>query len=82
MTDGIDADAPEAAELLQAREQLMQLARVLGRAGAEAAYRLGLEFDLDNPEVARDLMLATFQGVLISKCSERRRRRAKVPEAS
>lgn len=80
MTNRLKPEAGEAAELAAAREQLMELARILGRAGAEAAHRLGLQFDVNNPEGARDLLLATFQGVLLSKRPERRRRSSKVAD--
>ena len=49
------------------REELLELAGVLGRVAAEASHRIGVEFDVDNPEVARDLVTITFDALLVGR---------------
>lgn len=39
----------------------------MARATVDACHKLGIEFDMDDPEVARDVMKATFAGLLYSK---------------
>ena len=54
-------------QIAQARRALEDLARVLGRASANACHELGISFDMDDPQVARDVMMATFEGLLLSR---------------
>jgi hypothetical protein len=49
---------------------LQDLARILGRASAAACHRLGISFDMDDPQVARDKMLATFEALVFSEPSK------------
>jgi hypothetical protein len=38
----------------------------MARAAVDASIRLGIEFDVDDPEVARDVMKATFEGLFLA----------------
>jgi hypothetical protein len=51
----------------EAKAHLIELAKALGRASATACHKLGIRFDMDDPQVARDVMLATFDGLFLSK---------------
>lgn len=48
-----------------AKAALSGLVSSIARASAQASERLGVEFDVDDPRVARWLMLATFEGLLM-----------------
>lgn len=50
-------------QIAQGRQALENLIRHMARAAADASIRLGIEFDMDDPEVARDVMKATFEGL-------------------
>lgn len=54
-------------QVAEARQSLMELAGILGRASAEACHKLGITFDMDDPQVARDVMMATFEGLVLSR---------------
>ena len=54
-------------EIAEARRALEELARVLGRASARACHELGITFDMDDPKVARDVMVAAFEGLVLSR---------------
>ena len=54
-------------QIAQARRALEDLARVLGRASSNACHELGISFDMDDPQVARDVMMATFEGLVLSR---------------
>lgn len=58
-------------EIAESRRALEDLARILGRASAEACHRLGITFDMDDPQVAREVMMATFEGLVFSKPQKR-----------
>jgi hypothetical protein len=49
------------------------LIKVMARASARASHRLGIRFDMDDPEVARDVIKATFDGLFYSRPSEKKR---------
>src|SRR5258706_9143883 len=53
--DSDEAEAPKAA--------LRELVAILARASAKASFRIGVDFDVDDPRVARWLILATFEGI-------------------
>ena len=50
----------------EADEALRELARALGRMVAEASAKLNIEFDMDDPEVAKELMLEALYAVVPS----------------
>ena len=54
-------------EIAEARRALEDLAKLLGRASANACHELGITFDMDDPQVARDVMMATFEGLVLSR---------------
>ena len=53
-------------QIAEARQSLTELARLLGRASAKACHEIGITFDMDDPQVARDVMMATFDGLFLS----------------
>ena len=53
-------------QIAEARRALEELAKLLGRASAEACHKLGITFDMDDPQVARDVMMATLEGLVLS----------------
>jgi hypothetical protein len=48
------------------RQALEELAKLLGRASAKACHELGITFDMDDPQVARDVIMGTFDGLFRS----------------
>lgn len=54
-------------QLAEGRRELENLIKIMARATADACDRLGIEFDMDDPEVARDVMQAAFEGLSYSK---------------
>jgi hypothetical protein len=54
-------------ELLEARALVRELAGILGSASAEASYKMGVRFDVDDPQVAKDLILASFDAMFLTK---------------
>ena len=59
-------------QIAEARRALEDLARLLGRASANACHELGITFDMDDPEVARDVMMATFESLVLSRSKARK----------
>jgi hypothetical protein len=55
------------AQAAEAKQAPHDLAKLLGRASAEACHKLGIDFDIDDPQVARDVMMATFEALVYSK---------------
>lgn len=53
-------------QIAEARRALDNLIKLMARAAVEASARLGVEFDVDDPEVARDVMKATFEGLFLA----------------
>ena len=54
-------------QIAEARQSLVELARILGRATAEACHKLRIDFDMDDPQVARDVIMAAFEGLVLSR---------------
>ena len=54
-------------QIAEARRALEELAKLLGRASANACHELGISFDMDDPQVAREVMMATFEGLVLSR---------------
>ena len=59
-------------QIAEARRALEDLAKLLGRASAKACHELGITFDMDNPQVARDVMMATFESLVLSRPKARK----------
>lgn len=53
-------------QIEDAREALWELARSLGRISARVCHDRGIQFDMDDPEVASEVMRLTFEGVFYS----------------
>jgi hypothetical protein len=47
----------------EARQALESLIKIMARATVDACYKLGIDFDMDDPEVAQEVMKATFEGL-------------------
>ena len=54
-------------QVADARRALESFIKIMARATVDACDRLGIEFDMDDPEVARDVMKATFEGLFLPK---------------
>ena len=53
-------------DIAESRQALEELVKVLARATAATCDKLGITFDMDDPEVARKVMTATFDGLFLS----------------
>lgn len=53
-------------QVAEARRALEELVKSLARISARACHELGIEFDMDDPEVAREVMKMTFEAVFHS----------------
>lgn len=53
-------------EIATAKSAMENLVRHLARVAAKTCHELGIEFDMDDPEVARDVMKATFEGLFLA----------------
>lgn len=53
-------------QITEARERLNDLARSLGRISARVCHDMGVQFVMDDPEVAREVMRLTFEGLFYS----------------
>jgi hypothetical protein len=59
-------------QIAEAKEKLHELAKALGRVSAQVCHKMGIHFDLDDPEVAREVMKMTFEGLFYSPPPARR----------
>lgn len=66
VTRWVAPENPTDEQIAEARRALEELAKLLGRASAKACHELGITFDMDDPQVARDVMMATFEGLVLS----------------
>lgn len=57
--------------IAEARQSLIELARILGRATGEACHKRRIDFDMDDPQVARDVITAAIEGLVLSRRSAR-----------
>lgn len=62
-------------QVADARRALEDLARSLGRLSARACHELGIQFDMDDPEVAREVMKMTVEAAFLSPPPKTRRKR-------
>jgi len=46
------------------RLEFHELIKSLARATAHASHKLGIKFDMDDPQVARELLIVTFNAVI------------------
>ena len=58
-------------ELEKSRQALVELIKIMAREAARVFVELGLEFDMDDPDVARDVMKATFDGLFMRSALEK-----------
>lgn len=78
----IAKENPSEEERAQAREAWENLIKLLARTAAKASQKLGITFDIEDPQVAHDVMEATFEGVFGLKtrpevCAGTRRKRSR-----
>lgn len=53
-------------QVAEARRAIEDLAKLLGRVSAKACHDLGITFDMEDPEVAREVMKMTFEALVYS----------------
>jgi hypothetical protein len=56
----VPADLTEE-DVAEARKALQNLAKALGRVSARVCHEMGIRFDMDDPEVAREVLKMTFE---------------------
>ena len=67
-------------QIAEAREKLHELARALGRVSSRVCHEMGIQFDMDDPEVAREVIKLTFEGLFFSSPpTPRKRRKVRAP---
>jgi len=67
-------------QIADTRRALEDLARALGRISARVCHEMGIQFDMDDPEVAREVMKMPFEGLFYSSPrSSRGRSRTPAP---
>jgi hypothetical protein len=66
-------------QIAKAKEKLHDLARALGRVSAQVCHKMGIRFDMDDPEVAREVMKLTFDGIFLT-APKKPQRRSEAPK--
>ena len=61
-------------QIAKAKETLHDIARLLGRVSAQVCHKMGIQFDMDDPEVAREVMKLTFEGMFLTAPKKPQRR--------
>lgn len=61
-------------QIAEAKETLHDIARLLGRVSAQVCRKMGIQFDMDDPEVAREVMKLTFEEMFLTAPKKPRRR--------
>jgi NAD(P)-dependent dehydrogenase (short-subunit alcohol dehydrogenase family) len=61
----VPADISEE-DVAEARKALEDLARALGRISARVWHEMGIRFDMDDPEVAREVLTMTFEAMFLT----------------
>jgi hypothetical protein len=56
----------------EARERHRDLARGLGRISARVCHDMGIQFDMDDPDIAREVIKMTFEALFLSEPRPRR----------
>ncbi|HEX5184976.1 MAG TPA: hypothetical protein VFW19_17695 [Allosphingosinicella sp.] len=69
----VEKENPTDEEIARARQAWENLIRLIARTAAKASIKLGIEFDMDDPQVARDVMKATFDGLFLPPPAKKRR---------
>ena len=54
-------------QVAEARQALIELAKSLARLTANVCHKHRIVLDMDDPEVAREVLLATFEAVAYSR---------------
>lgn len=67
-------------QITEAKEKLHDLAKALGRVSEQVCHKMGIQFDMDDLDVAREVMKLTFEGLFYSSPpAPRRRPKARAP---
>ena len=75
-----DTPPPSEAEAAEAKRLLLELAGALGRQAARAAHKARIQFDMDDPQVARDVLMATLESHFpAAQAAAKRLRRGRTP---
>lgn len=53
-------------QIADAQRAVEDLAKLLGRVSAQVCHEMGIQFDMDDPEVAREVMKITFEAMFLS----------------
>ncbi|WP_158703025.1 hypothetical protein [Allosphingosinicella vermicomposti] len=72
-------------DIVEARRVVEELAKLLGRRTAQFCVERGIHFDMDDPQVAREVMMAAFDGLFRLQprprtAAKRIKRRAEAPQ--
>ena len=67
-------------QIAKAKEKLHDLARALGRVSAQVCHKMGIRFDMDDPEVAREVVKLTFDGMFLTEPKKRKPGNAAKPK--
>ena len=63
-------------QIAEARERLKAFACSLGRISAKVCHDMGIQFDMDDPDVAREVMRLTFDALFYSAPLDRSTKKA------
>jgi hypothetical protein len=53
-------------QIADAKRALEDLAKALARVSARVCHEMGIQFDLDDPEIAREVLKMTFEAMFLS----------------
>ena len=67
-------------QIADAKRALEELAKALGRVSARACHEMGIRFDMDDPEVAREVVKLTFDGMFLTEPKKRKPGNAAKPK--
>ncbi len=68
----IAKESPIEEEIARAGQAWQNLVKLLARTAVEASLKDGIHLDMDDPEVAREVMKATFEGLFLAKSAKKR----------
>lgn len=72
-TSWIVPEQPRDEEIAEGRQAMENLAKYLGRVSAQACHDLRIQFDMDNPDVAREVIKMTFEAAFYAERPKRKR---------
>lgn len=60
-------------QVADAKQALEELAKSLGRVSAKVCHEMKIQFDMDDPEVAREVLTMTFEAMFLTSPKTPRR---------